>query len=165
MYPIYSSLLFLAILGSFMTFIWLVKRSVDKISLSLTLEPQLVKNKHWNSIGKVVPSSNRKEHADISRYYNSNVNEEELRLMCEIDNIKSDNELKNWFESLKESYKHKNIPKRVYLRVSTILSGYVWFDTEEYTQRLKAGKPVHKVTRREYALEKKLDSLTNNHSG
>lgn len=162
MYPIYSSLLFLAILGSFMTFIWMVKQSVDQTQWQLTLEPQWIKNKNWNSVGRLILPSNRLGNDDVSRYYNSNLSEEEQRLMREIDNIENENELKNWFEMLKEGYKHKNIPKKVYLRVSTILNGYVWFDKEEYTQRVQAGKPVHKVTKREYALEKKLDSLTNN---
>lgn len=160
MYPMYSFLIFLAILGLFLTFIWLVKRTVDQVSFQLTLEPQPVNHYRWNSIGKVFPSINRRsDMADISRYYNSTINEEELRLMDEIDKIKNENELKEWFKILKAGYKHKNIPKRVYLRVSTMLNGYVWFNEEEYIQRTQAGKPVHKVTKREYALEKKLENL------
>lgn len=159
MYYIYSSLLFLGIFGIFMIFVWLVKRAVDQVALQIALEPQKSKSYYWSSLGKVTPFYHRSSNADISRYYNSNINEEEQRLMKEIDKTKSENELQIWFEKLKADYKHKNIPKRVYLRVSTILNGYVWFNEQEYAHRVQAGLPVYKVTRRAYNLERKLEGV------
>lgn len=112
---------------------------------------------------KTVSSVGTKESVeDISRYFNTNICQEEFRLMQEIDGIHDQVDLKKWFELLKSSYKYKNIPKRVYLRVTTLLSGYVWFNEIEYDARVKAGKPVSKVTPREYALEKQLDLLKAN---
>ncbi len=111
----------------------------------------------------IAPSGgDQRQSEDISRYFNVNICQEEFRLMQEIDKIQDKINLKEWFELLRSTYKHKNIPKRVYLRATTLLNGYVWFDDSEYETRMASGKPVSKVTPREYALEKQLEVLKTN---
>lgn len=162
MYLVYSSLIFLSLLGVFLFFVWIVVKTGHQAAYEVAMESTLGEREHpvWRSDN--FQNATEKYHPDLassSHYYSTASNEEEERLMNEIDNIKKEQELKEWFELLKSGYKHKNIPKRVNLRVSTILNGFVWFDAEEYVQRIQEGKPVHKVTEREYALEKKLEGL------
>ncbi len=164
---LYISLWLITIVGSLLSFTWIIMEMGNHTAYRLTLEP------HWNSNNSwLLP--NRKpvfnissfpgdSNFNIQRYHNTAINEEETRLMAEVDNITDENELREWFKLLKTEYEHKNIPKKVYLRVSTILNGYVWFDEKEYLQRIDEDKPVHKVTKREYLLEKKLDSLIASH--
>lgn len=162
MHLIYCSALFLSILGSFLFFIWLVIRINNMAAYQVIMEPQL-ENHMWKSKGPRYTrhtSEVAMELINTSDYNGIPADEEESRLMSELDNIKDKQELKEWFELLKAGYKHRTIPSKIQLRVSTVLKGYIWFKEEEYARRIQEGMPVKNITKREYALEKKLQALT-----
>lgn len=150
----------LLLIFTYSVYIWAYRKACAQLVFQTISRSGQPAPRMLSSVGRIIPSDLRQERINsISQYYNAAITEEEIRLMEEIDRITTEQELKGWFELLKTGHQHKNIPKRVYLRVSTLLNGYVWFDEEEYAQRVKTGKPVHKVTHREYALEKQLDDL------
>ncbi len=161
MHLFYTSFVFMGLLSVFLGFTWVVTKLAQQ-SVQVIPVPGFKKQLAWNTkevhwIGRhPLPPV-----ASASRYYNTSINREEEKLMQEIDRIQDRQELAQWFALLKERYQHKNIPKKVYLRATTLLNGYRWFDSEEYDRRVREGKPVHKVTEREYALEKKLEMLLN----
>lgn len=166
MHLLYCSALFLSILGSFLFFIWLVVKISNQATYQIALEPEakdiMWKNKDYKYVQYKSQSNPKLSH---DHYSGSIINdEEESRLMNELDNIKDKQELKEWFELLKVGYKQSSLPQKVQLRISTMLRGCIWFNEKEYTQRIQEGKPVKNITEREYALEKKLEIMTSNGS-
>ncbi len=159
MHLFYISLVFIGFLSIFLGFTWIVTKLAQQSLQVLPVPgfkkplPWHTKEVYWTS-GRALPLT-----TSVSRYYNTSINREEEQLMKEIDHLKDRQEVAQWFALLKERYQHRNIPKKVYLRATTLLNGYRWFDNEEYEARIRESKPVHKVTEREYALEKKLELL------
>ncbi len=165
MHLFYTSFIFMALLGSFLGFIWMVTRLTEQASLQIMPESGFKKSLQWKA--RETYWTNRQPlppMTSASRYFNTSIGKEEAQLMGEIDHIKDEQELAQWFILLKERYHHRNIPKKVYLRATTLLNGYRWFDSKEYDARIREGKPVHRVTEREYALEKKLELLMNRYT-